>query len=80
MMLKEIEVKKDVFLSGDAQRLVSKAMRFDSELIIDFGAKKANCKSIMGVIALELKKGDVITVIAKGDDQEAALAELEHLF
>ncbi len=49
-------------------------MRYDSEITFEMGTKKINGKSLMGVISMALKSDDVVTVIAKGDDQEDALA------
>ena len=48
-------------------------MRFDSDITLEMGTKKVNAKSLMGVVSLALKRGNIITVITKGDDQEEAL-------
>ncbi len=74
MVFKEATVRK-LYLHTDAQRLVARCMRFDSEITLEMGTKKINAKSLMGVISMQLKKGDCVTVIAKGDDQEEALGE-----
>ena len=72
MVFKETTVGRQ-FVNTDAQKLVMSGMRFDSEITLEMGTKKINAKSLMGVISLALRAGDAVTVIAKGDDQEAAL-------
>lgn len=61
------------FAQEDAQKLVARSMRYDSEITLESGSKKINGKSLMGVISMAIRKGDAVTVIAKGDDQEEAL-------
>lgn len=73
MVFKETTVGRR-FTKLDAQRLVGQCMRYDSEILFEMGVKKINAKSLMGVISMLLKPGDEVTVIAKGDDQEEALA------
>lgn len=81
MVLKEIEVKKaDGVQNRDAQTIVQRAMRYDSEIFFEWKSRKINAKSLMGVIAMGLKCGDRIMVIVKGDDQDEAIADLENLF
>lgn len=72
MVFKETRIGKS-FDNASAQKLVAKCMRYDSEIILEMGTKKINGKSLMGVISLNFKKGDSVTVIAKGDDQDEAL-------
>ena len=43
------------------------------------GEQKANAKSLLGLIALGAARGVVITVIAAGPDNDAALDALEKL-
>ncbi|MCI8595447.1 MAG: HPr family phosphocarrier protein [Clostridia bacterium] len=73
MVFKETAVGR-VFTHTDAQQIVGRCMRYDSEITFEMGTKKINGKSLMGVISMALKSDDVVTVIAKGDDQEDALA------
>lgn len=75
MVFSEYSVTKE-FDNFDAQKLVACAMRFDSEIILELGTKKINAKSLMGVISMTLRPGNVVTVIAKGDDQEEAMASV----
>lgn len=79
MVLREIEIKKDI-TSKDCALLVQHAMRFSSEILLEAGTRKVNCKSVMGMISLGLKKGEKIILIVKGDDEEDAVLDIEYLF
>ncbi|MGI6079360.1 MAG: HPr family phosphocarrier protein [Candidatus Avilachnospira sp.] len=57
--------------------LVQKASNFDSKIHLECGNKKVNAKSIMGMMALGLCEGDIITITAEGADENEAVKELE---
>ena len=57
--------------------LVQVASKYDSRIYIELGTKRVNAKSIMGMMSLELDNGDAMTVSADGDDEEAAIREIE---
>ena len=57
--------------------LVQVASQFDSKVYINSGDKKVNAKSIMGMMSLGLDNGEEVTVSADGNDEEAAVAEIE---
>ncbi|WP_139488663.1 HPr family phosphocarrier protein [Brevibacillus dissolubilis] len=59
-----------------ATALVQKASQFNCEVFIEKGEKKVNLKSIMGVMALAVRKGETITVSAEGEGAEKAVEEL----
>lgn len=81
MVIKEIEIKKpDGVQNRDAQAIVQRTMRYDSEIYFEWKSRKINAKSLMGVISMGLKDGDKIMVIVKGHDQDEAVADLENLF
>lgn len=75
MILGEATVTR-VYGHAEAQKLVAHCMRYDSEITMELGTKKINGKSLMGVISMALKPGDTVTIIAKGDDQEQATADI----
>lgn len=55
--------------------LVQTASQFDSSIYIESDNKKVNAKSIMGMMTLVLKAGELVTVTADGKDElEAAVA------
>ena len=57
--------------------LVQKACQFSSAIYVEAGNKKVNTKSIMGMMTLGLNKGEEVTIVANGEDEEAAIAEME---
>ncbi len=62
-----------------AALFVQIANKFNSEITISKGRHKVNGKSIMGIMMLEAGIGSKITMVASGDDAEAATKELETL-
>ena len=55
-----------------AAKLVATAGRFSSAVRIERDGKGADAKSIMAVMMLAAGKGTPVTVLADGDDQDAA--------
>ena len=50
--------------------LVQVASQFDSSIYIEYGEKRVNAKSIMGMMTLVLAAGDSVTVTAEGTDEK----------
>lgn len=55
-----------------ATMLVSKANSFQAEMLIEFEDKKANLKSIMGVLSLGVPQNKVFSITFNGRDEEDA--------
>ena len=53
--------------------LVQIASRFESRIYMADGPRKANAKSIMGMMALGLNNGQALVISADGADEDAAL-------
>jgi len=62
-----------------AALFVQIANKFNSDITISKGKHKVNGKSIMGIMMLEAGLGSKVTMVANGDDAEAAIKELEIL-
>ncbi len=56
--------------------LVQLASKFESKVYMEADSKKVNAKSIMGMMSLNLAVGDEVTVIAEGEDEQAAIDEI----
>ena len=81
MVLKEIEVTKpDGMNSKSCALLVQRAMRWQSDISMEYKAQKVNCKSVMGVISLGLKCGDKMILIARGSDEDDAADDISQMF
>lgn len=77
-------IKKSIIVSrpnGLAERpaaeLVQVASKYDSKIYLERENKRVNAKSIMGMMTLELGNGDSILVSADGEDESAAMDEME---
>lgn len=77
MISKEVIVKSSTGLHArPATLLVKKASSFKSDISIDFNGKKANVKSLIGVLSLGVTKNSTIKVTASGDDEVLAVEEI----
>ena len=56
--------------------LVQIASKYDSHISILAQNKKINAKSIMGMMSLGFGNGDLLTIEAEGEDEEAAVSEI----
>lgn len=62
-----------------AAKLVNLAAEYRCEIRLLHGKREVNAKSIMGVMMLAAAQGTRLTLRARGDDAEHALAGLETL-
>lgn len=78
---KEIEIVNRLGMHArPAARLVQLTSRFSCDILFKRDSDEVNGKSIMGVLMLAAPYGSIITIIARGDDAEAAVDEIEALF
>lgn len=57
--------------------LVQIASAHDSVIHLEAEAKRVNAKSIMGMMSLNLRSGEKVTVIAEGKDEAEAVTDIE---
>jgi len=57
--------------------LVKEANKFTSKITISKGEKSTDAKKIFGIMGLGVKRGDVVTLSADGDDEDKAIAGLQ---
>lgn len=57
--------------------LVQVASQYESEIYVEYGDKKVNAKSIMGMMTLGLAAGEAVVVLAEGTDEEEAILNIE---
>jgi len=62
-----------------ATLLVRKAASFKSDIGIEFMGKKANIKSLIGILSLGVGANNLVNVIANGADEKLALEEIINL-
>ena len=80
MVSKEVLVKNSTGLHArPATLLVKKASSFKSDISLEFNGKKANVKSLIGVLSLGVSKDATVKVTASGDDETLAAEEIAKL-
>ncbi|KAB1438299.1 HPr family phosphocarrier protein [Candidatus Galacturonibacter soehngenii] len=57
--------------------LVQVASQYESDIYVEYGEKKVNAKSIMGMMTLGLAAGESVVVSAEGTDEEEAILNIE---
>lgn len=62
-----------------AAKFVKVANSFSSDIFVQKDDEEINGKSIMGLMMLAAAQGEVITISAEGNDEEAALTRLAAL-
>ena len=70
------KLPRDADLGVQIAQLVQTASRFSSSLQIRLDSKRANCKSIMGIMSLGLRNGQNVRITAEGEDEGEAAAAL----
>ena len=79
-MEKNVSIKNASGLHArPAGMFVKKASEFKATVEVIAKGKIVNAKSIMGIMSLGLGQGDELTVVANGEDQEAAVNALVEL-
>lgn len=70
-----VVIKQDKGLDGrPIALLVQEASQYSSSVYIQVDGKKINAKSIMGMMSLKLQKGEDVTIVADGQDEDAAVS------
>jgi phosphocarrier protein HPr len=78
MVTKEIEIKNPLGLKAEAAALfIHKSSGYRSSIWIEKDERKANAKSLLGLLSLSIQMGDKVILGAEGDDEKTALSELE---
>ncbi len=78
MIQKSIQIKLETGLEArPVAMLVQVASQFESSVYINADDRKVNAKSIMGMMSLGLASGEEVVVVAEGNDEGAAVEEIE---
>lgn len=59
-----------------ASLFVKKSSEYTSDIFIEKEGIKINAKSIMGLMAIGILKGDEVDIVAEGLDEEQAIDEI----
>lgn len=79
MFSKEVHVVSQVGLyARPATFFIQKANEFKSTVWVEKEERRVNAKSLLGILSLSIGKGEAMTIIAEGaDEQEAVMALVE---
>lgn len=80
--MKEVSViiqNKTGLHARPASMFANTAQKFASDIFISKNEKKANGKSIIGILSLGVVKGDQLHIAAVGADESEAILALENL-
>ncbi len=80
MLEKTFKITNNTGLDAKMSSLiVTKSSKFISNITLQLEELKVNLKSIMGVMSLNIHKGEIIKLIFSGPDEVEALEELSIL-
>ena len=80
MITKEVKISNAIGLHArPATFFIQKANTYQSSIWVEKDDRKVNAKSLLGVLSLGIAKGMTITLIADGQDEDAALDGLTAL-
>ena len=80
MVSREMAITNSIGLHArPATFFIQKANTFKSSIWIEKDDRKVNAKSLLGVLSLGIAKGMVVTLVADGQDEEAAVEGLIQL-
>ena len=80
MTSKDISIKNSVGLHArPATFFIQKANTYKSSIWVECGDRRANAKSLLGVLSLAIVQGTEVTIIADGSDETEALEGLSEL-
>lgn len=77
MICTDVEVKiREGLTSNNLAFFIQKASGYRAEVFIQKGGRKANAKSLLGLLSLRISDNDMITLSADGVDEKIAVDEL----
>ena len=80
MISRDVTITNTVGLHArPATFFIQKANSYKSSIWIEKNDRKVNAKSLLGVLSLGIAKGMTVTILADGQDEEAAIDGLEKL-
>lgn len=76
-------ISRDIVITNEtglharpATFFIHKALSYKSSIWVEKGDRKVNAKSLLGVLSLGIAKGMTVTLIADGQDEDAAIEGL----
>lgn len=60
--------------------IASEARKWQSSTTVVYGIKRADAADLMGLMGLDARQGDKLTVVVEGPDEEAAAEAMRAVF
>ena len=80
MAEKNVQIKNPTGLHArPASLLVAEANKFKSKVELHYGDKLVNARSVLSVLGAGIKSGAEVTIVAEGEDAQAAVDGLVQL-
>lgn len=80
MISKEVTILNTVGLHArPATYFIQKANNYKSSITVECGDRRANAKSLLGILSLGITKGTRINIVADGADEADAIEGLSNL-
>ena len=77
----KVEVKNKLGIHARvAAMIVKEASKYASDIYLEKNGMKANCKSILGLLALGASRGTILELSAEGTDESEAFEAMKRLF
>ena len=77
MVHRDIELNSSSWLKAQsAAEFINKSSEFKSSVWVEKDNRKANAKSLLGLLALGITPGCSVRLIAQGEDEETAVTAL----
>lgn len=74
-------IKDELGIHARPAGLLAKEVKnFQSEITLAKGSKSVSAKGVMGIMTLNVKKGETVTVMAEGSDEDKAITSLKDFF
>jgi len=81
MIIRQFQVLNELgFHARVASRIVREIRKFESRVVVKKEGRDYDLKNVTGVITVNAKNGDILTIEIDGSDEEAAVNALEALF
>ena len=75
----DVAISKKLELNQLAAEIIKLANEYKSEIFVEKDGRKANAKSLLGVLSLGLAAGCSLTITAIGEDEHEAIRCLEEI-
>lgn len=70
-----VKIKRGL-TSNNLAAFIQKASKYQAEVFVEKNGLKANAKSLLGLLSLQIENGDNVKLVANGEDENEIVQEL----